>query len=206
MDGDNAVRTLALNEHAEAWFPGRRAALPHDGLLPFPLLPRRMFTWVMPREAEMQPLHGVGCITVHHSGFPEPFLTTDLKETADYLENIRQFHTGSGPGQRGWADIGYHFAVDLAGRVWQLRSMNYQGAHVKNHNADNLGIVALGNFDLQKPTHLQLTTLHQFLDWLVIIYALQRGSVVAHATLADQPTNCPGRLLQVALAQWPISQ
>ena len=189
---------------ADSWFPFRIAAVPQDGLLPFPLIPRRMFTYTPPRELEMTPLAAVHCITVHHSGFPEPFVALNLKDTADFLETIRQFHTGTGDSQRNWADIGYHFAVDRAGRVWQLRPMKYQGAHVKNHNAGNLGIVVLGNFELQEPAQLQLTTLQQFLDWLGIIYALPKSSIFPHAALADADaaTVCPGRTLNSALTDW----
>ncbi len=206
MADDNAIRKFASDLHADSWFPFRIAALPQDGLLPFPLIPRRMFTYALPDESEMTPLSAVHCITVHHSGFPEPFIAQNLKDTADYLEGIRQFHTGKRPSQRGWADIGYHFAVDRAGRVWQLRSMTYQGAHVKNHNAGNLGIVVLCNFDLQEPAQRQLTTLQQFLDWLGIIFALPKSSIFPHATLADATaaTVCPGLTLNAALAAWKI--
>ncbi len=205
MSNDHGVRTLTSSEHADIWFPWRIAAPPQDGLLPFSLMPRRMFTYAAPRVSEMKPLGRVCRITLHHSGFSEPFLPTALNETADYLERIRQFHTGKGDGQRGWADIGYHFAVDRAGRVWQLRSLKYQGAHVKNHNAGNLGIVILGNFELQEPAQLQLTTLQQFLDWLGIIYSMPSSSVFTHTALADTPTDCPGRTLQAAMATWAIS-
>ena len=30
-------------------------------------------------------------------------------------------------------DVGYHYAVDRAGRVWECRPLTWQGAHVRNH-------------------------------------------------------------------------
>jgi len=95
-------------------------------------------------------MNGVRLITFHHSGDPKPFAATDYVATAQHLEYVREYHRS-----RNFQDIGYHFAIDRAGRVWQLRSLAYQGQHVRYNNEHNIGIVVLGNFDLQGMTQAQ---------------------------------------------------
>ena len=43
------------------------------------------------------------------------------------------------------------------GVLWQGRSIRWQGAHVQHHNEGNIGVLVMGNFDLQSPTAAQLT-------------------------------------------------
>ena len=68
---------------------------------------------------------------------------------------IRRGHVN----HNGWADIGYHFAVDRAGRVWSCRPLVWQGAHVKDRNEGNIGVLVLGNFEIERPTSAQLNAL-----------------------------------------------
>src|SRR5690625_7684381 len=41
------------------------------------------------------------------------------------LQSYRRYHVGT----RGWQDIGYNFAIDMAGNVWEGRGMRNVGAH-----------------------------------------------------------------------------
>jgi N-acetylmuramoyl-L-alanine amidase len=164
------------------------------------IMPRCCFTTAEPKMEHLLPMGAVQCATVHHTGLPEPWRSDALEATARHLEEIRQLHCD--PSGRNWADIGYHVAVDRMGRVWQLRDLRHQGAHVKNHNAHNIGIVALGNFDLQEPAVLQLDTLRRLLDFLMDAYQLP--SIHTHRQLADMPTSCPGRHLQYAMDQYAV--
>src|SRR5205085_1881586 len=105
---------------------------------------------------------------VHHTAWQ---LDSDAwNPTATELDHILNFHAGTQPNDRHWADIAYHFVVDRAGRVWQARPLAYQGAHVKGHNPHNLGIVLLGNFNTQSPAAAQLTALTLFIPFLRKIY------------------------------------
>ncbi len=178
-------------------FPGAGGAT--GGLINLPaceLLGRDEFTRVAPHRERMRPMGKIRLATIHHTGFPEGWRETDRGRTAQHLEAIRTFHTGKDVGQRGWADIGYHFAVDRAGRLWQLRPLAFEGAHVKNHNGNNAAIVLLGNFDIQRPAPQQIRSLAIFLDFLRLIYSLNPESFRTHREIADEPTACPGRELQ----------
>jgi hypothetical protein len=158
------------------------------------ILPRVAFTSATPTAA-MTPMGLIERVTIHHSGFPQAWTLDDQGPTAEHLEFIRRFHTDAPPAGRGWADIGYHFAVDRAGRVWQGRSLLYQGAHVRNHNQNNVGIVVLGNFDLQSPTPDQVHGLTDLVTYLRCIYMMGQMEIWTHRELADEPTSCPGETL-----------
>ena len=132
-------------------------------------------------------------ITVHHDGM-EPFFATDTRSVSAHLENIRRLHR-----RKGWGDIGYHFAVDPAGRVWEGRSLGWQGAHVKDHNPGNIGIVVLGNFDHQAPNEAQLAGIRRHVTALMRVYNVPMSRVRTHREWSGANTACPGASLQRSL-------
>ncbi|MCZ6835741.1 MAG: peptidoglycan recognition family protein [Planctomycetota bacterium] len=127
-------------------------------------------------------------ITVHHDGM-DPFYGDSAAAAKERLELIRRGHRG-----RGWGDIGYHFIVDRGGRVWEGRSMAYQGAHVKDHNEGNIGIMCMGNFEQQAPTVAQINGLNRQLADLMSRHTVAMRNVRTHQEWAS--TACPGRKLQ----------
>lgn len=75
-------------------------------------------------------------ITIHCSAsYPK----TAKHETAS---DIRAIHV-----KKGWSDIGYHYFIRRDGSVEKGRLDDKQGAHVKGHNKDNLGICLAGGVD-----------------------------------------------------------
>lgn len=156
--------------------------------LPGSVLPRSQWAGGAPVPSLMNPMLPVRYITVHHDGM-EPFYATDARSTAMRLEKIRLAHRG-----KGWGDIGYHFVVDRDGRVWQGRPLNWQGAHVKDHNEGNIGLVALGNFDRQTPSAAQIAALNRHVSALMRQYRVSIANVKTHQEWA--PTACPGTNLQ----------
>jgi N-acetyl-anhydromuramyl-L-alanine amidase AmpD len=129
-------------------------------------------------------------ITVHHDGM-DPFFASDRGSVAAHLELIRQLHR-----RKGWGDIGYHYAVDRAGRVWEARPLAYQGAHVKDHNPGNIGVVVLGNFEQQAPTDAQLAALRSHLSAMMRAYGVPARRVHTHQEWDGAATACPGGRLQ----------
>ena len=159
---------------------------------PVIIVPRTDWTKAGPNLGQIVPMNGVSRLTVHHTA--GAMVTDAWGPTAGELESIREFHAGRGALGRNWADIAYHFAVDRAGRVWQARPLAYQGAHVKGHNEHNLGIVLLGNFDVQSPSAAQLIALSNFMVFLRGLYCVPLGEVYTHGELGM--TDCPGKRLQ----------
>ncbi|HVX83779.1 MAG TPA: peptidoglycan recognition family protein [Phycisphaerae bacterium] len=165
--------------------------VPAFGANSFGIYPRSAWTRYGVVSSQIQPMNGVTRITFHHSGDVHdgrnvPFLADGFAETIQHLELVREYHVR----QRGWADIGYHFAIDRMGRVFQLRSLRYQGAHVKGQDEHNLGIVVLGNFDVQAPTAAQKERMVSFGKICKAQYAVGSSQVWIHRELGI--TRCPG--------------
>lgn len=155
----------------------------------FKAIPRSSWTRSGPIRSKINPMNGVKKITVHHEG-SKPYWSADTRTTAARLEQIRRVHVND----RGWADIGYHYIIDRTGKVWQGRDIRYQGAHVKDNNEHNLGVLVLGNFEQQSPSKDQIDKLGYTLRDLMRIYKVPVTRVKTHREI--NPTACPGRHLQ----------
>lgn len=155
-----------------------------------PVIARSSWTRNGPILSRINPMNGVTRITLHHEGAADsPVYFTDTKSVAERIELDRQAHL-----DRGWGDIGYHYIIDRAGRVWEGRPVQYQGAHVRDNNEHNIGVMCLGNFDIQQPSTAQLATVAAFTQKLRHKYKVPVSRVYTHQEL--MPTNCPGRAMQ----------
>jgi hypothetical protein len=152
------------------------------------VIPRREWTAFGPIAALANPMNGVSRLTVHHDGM-DAFLSTSKADAARRLDGIRKAHLA-----QQWADIGYHYIIDPAGRVWEGRPAYLQGAHVKDNNEHNIGVMVMGNFELSQPTAAALATLDTFVGQLMRRYRIPLDRVRTHREI--MPTACPGRNLQ----------
>ncbi len=159
--------------------------------LPAGVIPRAQWARGAPRTWLADPMNGVSQITIHHDGM-SPFYDTSWGAAARRVESIRAAHVG-----KGWADIGYHYTIDPAGRVWQARPLALQGAHVKVANPHNLGICVLGNYEQQTPTAATLRSLEDLVSTERSRLGVSMAAIYTHQELA--PTACPGRSLQAAM-------
>jgi len=130
-------------------------------------------------------------ITIHHDGM-SPFTSTARSAATSRLESIRRAHLRRRP--QPFGDIGYHYAIDPAGRVWAGRPVSWQGAHVRAQNQGNLGIVVLGNYDQQPLNSAQKQALLRFLGDRMNTYGIRSPRVATHQEMAA--TACPGESLQ----------
>lgn len=174
----------AQDEEAPAgWRPDPLAFL-HDDL---DVLPRERWTCIEPRTDLLTPCRGFDRVTVHHSGsFADA--GAGLEANGALIEGIMAGHCG-----RGYGDIGYHFILDPAGRVWSGRSLAYEGAHVYGSNVGNLGVMLLGNFEDDRPARPQLSALHSLVPLLCREFAVSPARVYGHCDLGA--SACPGRHL-----------
>lgn len=156
--------------------------------LPAGVIPRNRWAKGAPKPWLADPMGAIRRITVHHDAI-DPMPVGGPAQVADRLDSIRRSHLS-----RGWADIGYHFAIDPDGRVWQGRPLELQGAHVANQNPNNLGIVMLGNFEHQTPTPQATEALDRLIAGEMRRYRIALGEVRTHREMA--PTACPGQNLQ----------
>lgn len=165
------------------------------------VLSRTQWTRNKPNMRKINAMGKISRITLHHSGMG---IFTDKSYTGaqKYLEKLRGSHTKG----RGWSDIGYHFAIDPNGRVWECRNLRYQGAHVSSNNENNVGVLLMGNFEKQRPSRQQLATMKSFVRQLRLKYGVpvkSRRSTVGIKTHRELgKTACPGRYLQPYIARY----
>ncbi|MAT80219.1 MAG: hypothetical protein CMJ29_12855 [Phycisphaerae bacterium] len=167
------------------------AAVPPTGVIA-----RSAWAGGNPVPSRMDANRSISRITIHHDGM-QPFTDTSYKAAARRLESIRRAHLGRKPQRFG--DIGYHYAIDPAGRIWSCRPLSYQGAHVKGQNPGNLGIVVLGNYDKQSVNRAQQVALAAFLSAQSRQYRVPVSRIYTHQEMS--PTACPGRSLQKYMVQ-----
>ncbi|MGH7130795.1 MAG: peptidoglycan recognition protein family protein [Phycisphaerales bacterium] len=164
------------------------------------VLPRS--AWAKMGVARMNnivPMNGIDRITVHHDGMGA-FNSTDQSSAASRIESVRNSHTQRKARDGSlWADIGYHYVIDPAGRVWEGRDVRYQGAHVEFNNEHNLGIMCLGNYNLQRPTAAQKATLDRFVAEQMRRFRVPITRVYTHQEIRS--TECPGSNLQAYMVQ-----
>ena len=151
------------------------------------ILPRRAWTRIAPLESRMERAERYTRITVHHSG-SSVNVHEDFEMVAFDIEGILSGHQ-----KRRFGDIGYHFILDRAGRVWEGRSLRYVGAHVSAANRENIGVMLLGNFEYQEPSARQLAALRGLTLALRERFNVDAGEVFGHRDLGH--TLCPGHHL-----------
>jgi hypothetical protein len=148
---------------------------------------RREWTRARPDTRRLQRAAVFSSLTVHHSG-AGPNSRTEANEVAADLQNILAGHL-----KRHYGDIGYHFVIDYAGRVWEGRPLMYEGAHVCRHNAGNIGVMLLGNFEQQRPSAVQVRAMVRTIRILRGWCWIGRRRVYGHRDLGS--SLCPGRHL-----------
>lgn len=123
----------------------------------------------------------VNKIVVHSSASPEG--------REDTVEDVTRWHLA-----RGFKDIGYHYIIELDGIVFQGRPLSKQGAHVRGHNTDTIGICYIGGTDNTRQrnpkdtrTDAQKRSLRKLLSDLKQMFP--NAEIVGHRDLAA--TACP---------------
>ncbi len=206
---DPAALDADLARRLEPWLGTEirelaRAAHPEAGTVFYDVSRR---DWqARPLRPGYEPMSRPYRITIHHTS--EPFSSLDAAAGRHEVRRTQAFHQD----MRGWADIGYHFLIDPAGRVYQGRELRWQGAHagrsrdgVINHNVGNLGVCLLGNFVPQpdrgpdyargqQPTPEQFAALERLVDRLREEYGISRSQVWGHSHFRE--TACPGPALE----------
>ena len=118
-------------------------------------------------------------ITVHHSA------------DQNAIAGIQRYHMRTND----WGDIGYHFLVDSAGRVYEGRSLAWRGAHAGNasSNQGNLGICVLGDYSTGRPGAAALRSLEALVTALARAHGIPDARIIPHGDL--KATDCPGPYL-----------
>lgn len=160
------------------------------------VLPRSAWGARNTQPASVQPMQRPYRITIHHSAIATT--SSSQRAAAAQILSVQRGHQTT----EGWADIGYHFLIDRAGRVWEGRPLRWQGAHAGgDHNRGNIGVCLLGNFlrgvEGQEPTTEQKAALEATLRWLGDVHDIGPDQVFFHRQFKS--TECPGPRLEAAV-------
>ncbi|MCQ0000756.1 N-acetylmuramoyl-L-alanine amidase [Streptomyces sudanensis] len=105
---------------------------------------------------------------VHHSATGNNYTCA---QAPSVLRGVYRYHTQS----LGWRDLGYNFAVDKCGTVYEGRAggvtRSVQGAHTMGFNTATTGIVVLGSFSSTAPPAQAVTGVARLTAWKLGIHA-----------------------------------
>jgi len=121
-------------------------------------------------------------IIVHHS------LTKD-NQTVNW-DAIRKYHVET----LRWADIGYHFGVEDVDGVLKIqfgRSIRQDGAHTLGRNIDSLGVVLVGNYDIEPPSRKKIEKLSELILSLCLLFGINPVNIYPHSHYSVHK-SCPG--------------
>ena len=134
--------------------------------------------------------HSPRFLTIHHTATPN----NDSITPAARMRQMQAYHIDT----NGWCDFGYHYTVGIDGKVYEGRDPDRTGAHVGNHNTNNVGISVVGTFVNFSPRESQLSALTDISRWVVNRYGIpkSRSNVLGHKEWSGHTSNtCPGLLL-----------
>lgn len=125
-------------------------------------------------------------LIVHHTG------GTDANPLADTSHHtfkiVDDYHKSLG-----WGGIGYHYFIELDGKVTQGRKDDADGAHTIGYNQKSLGICLAGNFDATMPSAAQINALTALLKQKMAQYSIPPEKIVPHRHFASK--TCYGKHL-----------
>lgn len=112
---------------------------------------------------------------VHHSATGNNYT---CKQAPSVLRSIYRYHVRSS----GWRDIGYNFAVDKCGNIYEGRaggvSKAVLGAHTLGFNTNTMGIAVLGSYSFSNPPAAAVTAVSRLTAWKLGLFgANPRGKV-----------------------------
>jgi N-acetylmuramoyl-L-alanine amidase len=164
------------------------AALAHAAALPLahptlvagagqpPIIARRAWAWGSARPRVAPAYGAVRLAFVHHTENPNGYLRGEVPAM---LRAIFAFHAYV----NGWDDIGYNFAIDAFGRIFEARAGGIDepviGAQAGGYNYASTGIAILGSFERARISRAAHASLARLLAWKLSLHGVgARGHTV----------------------------
>ncbi len=134
-------------------------------------------------------------ITVHHTAT----LQVPKGDIRSKLQSLQSFSQSSGKLADGrkkvpWADVPYHFYIDVSGDIAEGRDIFMSGdTNTPYDTQGHIAIVIEGNFEIEKPTLAQTLSLEELIVHLVGVYSIPPSQISGHNAFVS--TACPGENL-----------
>ncbi|XP_056647901.1 peptidoglycan-recognition protein LB-like isoform X1 [Diorhabda sublineata] len=141
-------------------------------------------------------INPVPYVVIHHSY--QPPACYNLEDCIKAMKWMQDFHQNT----RGWADIGYSFAVGSDGRAYVGRGWSCVGAHAPLYNNRSIGICLIGDWRVELPPEQQLTTVKQLIEMGVREGYIQSNYKLVGHKQVREGTECPGDRLYKEIITW----
>lgn len=106
---------------------------------------------------------------VHHTASGNNYRCS---QAASVLRSIYRYHVRSS----GWRDIGYNFAVDKCGNIYEGRAGGVAkpvlGAHTLGFNTNSMGVAVLGTYTSANPSAAALDAIARLTAWKLGLYGV----------------------------------
>ncbi|MFJ5227046.1 peptidoglycan recognition protein [Streptomyces sp. NPDC088400] len=127
------------------------------------------------REKQFGYTKTVKAAFVHHSGTGNNY---SCRQSPSVLRGIYRYHVKSS----GWRDLGYNFAIDKCGNIYEGRAGGVarpvQGAHTLGFNKNSMGIAVLGTYSGSNPRAAATTAVARLTAWKLGLHGINpRGKV-----------------------------
>lgn len=145
--------------------------------------------------------HEPRSITIHHTATRQ----APNRALADKMRALQQFSQtdgmlDTGKAKPAWADVPYHFYIDVHGSVAEGREVGYAGDTNTTYDpAGHVLIVLEGNFQEEQPTPGQLAAMQRLVAEFSARWRIPAERIGGHNDFAD--TACPGRNLEAYLPE-----
>lgn len=133
------------------------------------------------------PAQEIKYITLHHGGVE--FTRNDDPE--EYLRNLQWWSRT----EKEWIDIPYHYLIDLDGRIYEGRDIQYAGDTNTEYDPTGHALICVfGNYEIITPNQKQLDAIVWLMTKLCKDYDLLPNVIASHRDYAER-TVCPGKNL-----------
>lgn len=133
-------------------------------------------------EYKQRSLDSINKIVIHHSASPSGKFS---------MYDFAHWHIDPA-GRLNAPRIAYHFGIDPDGKVYQSNKLTSLSWHAPNANTNGIGIVLNGNFETEKPTEAQKSSLKKLIKYLNQKLG-KKLAVYGHREIKGNATACPGR-------------
>ena len=131
---------------------------------------------------------------MHHSA--KSFSYGSRSATLREIDRIAKAHQ-----RRNWGDgakaptIAYHFVIDRIGRIFRVNELSSITWHAREANPYSVGVLALGDYEMQKPTILTRRAIWRLMKEVGIFLGLGVDCWTWHDAAQKVGTRCCGRNL-----------
>ena len=130
------------------------------------------------------PTHEIKYITIHHGG--EDFAQD--KNVIKYLIGLQSWSRSD----KGWIDNPYHYMIDLQGKIYEARPIQYPGDTNTDYDVRGHALICvMGNYENQIISETQFNQLALLTATLADKYGVSNDMIKGHKDYTE--TLCPGK-------------